>query len=249
MTEYPVSRLSQFIELTDRQKAQVQALGEAPQSYGARTIIRREGEDPSTVFLLLRGWASSSQLLPDGRRQITKVHLPGDMLGTPSMCLTRAAETLTTLTAATVSRVSVVALGKLMMEEPRIAMGLFLCAQQERVALMDSLAAIGQTSALARLSGLLLCFHERLKLCGTITGDTYDLPVTQEQIADVLGLTSVHVNRTMRELDRMGVITRVGHRVTLDVAALQKISGRPNRVYVREPDWMGGKGNPQLQVA
>lgn len=237
----PLHRFEEFLQLTDADAQAVRALGEPPVDLPRHAVLRREGEAPRHIHILLGGWVASSVLLPGGERQIVKFHLPGDLLGTPSICLAQAADTLTALTPVTVSRVSLSAFGALFATSPRFAAAMFLSAQRERVALMDRLAAIGRTAAIARVAALLLDIEERLRAAGLTDGDGFDLPVTQEQIGDHVGLTAVHVNRVFRQMVEGGLIVRDRQRIVLqDVARLKGMSARQQRVMARDNGWMLG---------
>ncbi|WP_081668630.1 Crp/Fnr family transcriptional regulator [Sphingomonas phyllosphaerae] len=219
----------------------MQALGEPPAAFPRHAVLRREGEPPRYIYLLLSGWVGSSVLLPGGERQIVKFHLPGDMLGTPSMCLAQAADTLTALTPVTISRVPLAAFGALFASSPRFAAAMFLSVQRERVALMDRLAAVGRTPAIARVAALLLDVEERLRAMGAASDDGFDMPLTQEQIGDHLGLTAVHVNRVFRQMAETGLVSRDRHRIKLlDAARLRSMSARQQRVMTRDAAWLLG---------
>lgn len=237
----PLHRFEEFIPLTDADTEAVRALGEAPVDLPRHAVLRREGEPPRHIYLLLSGWVASSVLLPGGERQIVKFHLPGDMLGTPSMCLAQAADTLTALTAVTVSRVPLAAFGAAFAASPRFAAAMFLSVQRERVALMDRLAAVGRTAAIARVAALLLEMEERSRAVYGGTAGTFDLPLTQEQIGDHLGLTAVHVNRVFRQMVNSGLISRERQRVVLcDPARLRAMSARQQRVPAADSGWILG---------
>ena len=217
-------------------------LGEPPVALTRHTVLRREGEVPRHIYLLLSGWLGASVLLPGGERQIVKFHLPGDLLGTPSMCLAQAADTLTALTPITVSRVSLAAFGALFASSPRFAAAMFLSVQRERVALMDRLAAIGRTPAIARVAALLLDVQERLKPLGLAEDEGFDMPLTQEQIGDHLGLTAVHVNRVFRQMADTGLVSRDRQRIVLlDPARLRSMSARQQRIMTPDASWLLGE--------
>lgn len=234
----PLHRFEEYLPLD---ACEVRSLGEPPLDLPRHTILRREGEVPRHIYLLVGGWVASSVLLPGGERQIVKFHLPGDVLGTPSMCLAQAADTLTALTAITVSRVPLASFGALFMRSPRFAAAMFLSVQKERVALMDRLAAVGRTSALARVAALLLDLEDRLRAAGLAVDGGFELPVTQEQIGDHLGLTAVHVNRVFRQLGDERLIARQRQRITLlDIPRLAQVSARPRRAMARDAEWLVG---------
>ncbi|MBB3694253.1 Crp/Fnr family transcriptional regulator [Sphingomonas sp. BK580] len=237
----PLHRFNESIVLPAADIERIQAMGEPPMRLARHAVLRREGEPPRFIYLLIEGWVASSVLLPGGDRQITKFHLPGDLLGTPSMCLERTADTLTALTPASVSRVSLASFGELFQRSPSFAAAMLLSIQRERVALMDRLAAVGRTPALARVSALLLDLAERLGALSGGTIDEFELPVTQEQIGDHLGLTAVHVNRVFRQLVDTGLIRRNRQRVTLlDRQRLRSVSARQEREPAKDVSWLVG---------
>lgn len=204
-------------------------------------IVRAEGMPVNGFHVLLDGWVSSSIAVSDGGRQIVKIHLPGDILGAPSLALRHTAETLTALTQVRVRHIEAEKLGRIFHIAPRMGAALFLSAQQERVILMDRIASVGRTQAGGRVAALLLHLHERLSLIDPDRGPSFELPLTQEQIGDVIGVTSVHVNRTFRDLERRGFIVRDGMHFTLpNVPGLRALAGLPTREWARDVRWIDG---------
>lgn len=237
--ELPLHRFAEFAPLTDDEVAQVRALGEPPVRLRRRTVIRREGDEPRFAWLLLDGWVGSSILLSAGERQLVKFHLPGDILGSTSVCFTAAVDTLFALTPATVSRVPMARFIELFRSSPRFAARMFLSAQRERVALMDRLASIGRTPAIARVAGMLLDLHDRLRHIGHVAEDGFDVRVTQEEIGDYLGLTAVHVNRVLRQLQNERLIRRRLHRIAIvDPDGLRQRAGQTIRTLDLASDWV-----------
>jgi CRP/FNR family transcriptional regulator, anaerobic regulatory protein len=202
-------------------------------------IIRAQGEEVEHVYLLAKGWVTSSILLPEGERQIVRVHLPGDVLGTASVVLETAAETLTAVTTAEVHTITIRDYFRLYWEAPRVAAALFLKAQQERVALMDRLTAVGRTSSARRLASLLVHLHDRLGQINQSGDNSFHLPLTQVDLADMLGITPIHMNRVIKTLKSTGFIGLSGSKVTLnDVQRLREFSALPQRDWVRQPAWL-----------
>ncbi len=213
-----------------------------------REIIRAQGDAVNEVYFLTEGWVACSMNVRNGRRQIVSISLPGDLLGVPSLCLSRAALTFEALTPAVVQVISLDAFAGLFMKMPRLALSMFLVSQQERVLLMERLASLGQTKAVQRLAAFLLHIYERLQRTCPIVDQTFELPLTQADLAEIVGLTFVHVNRSLRELDRSGLIQRTGKRITLvDLEGLHQLAGLPNHQFVRDPDWLNGE--PQRRQA
>jgi CRP-like cAMP-binding protein len=159
------------------------------------------------------------------------------MLGTPSLTLPNAAETLIALTRSTVEIVPVGAFAKLFMTQPRIAAATFMIAQKERVLLMDRLTSIARTSAAQRLAAFLLNVYERLTVVG-LKEPTFDLPLSQDELADVLGITPVHANRTLFLLQDAGLIHRKGKCISLlSIPGLRSFGAVPPRRFERSRDW------------
>lgn len=209
------------------------------QQVARHRTIRREGDRVQSVYMLLDGWALSSITLADGRRQIVKAHLPGDILGSPSIALAAAAETLTALTQVRIRSVSLAAFGSIFERLPHLAALMFLSAQQERVILMDRLCSVARTSAESRLAALILHLRDRLALLQPDLNARFEHPLTQEQLGDILGLTSVHVNRVFRVLEGKRLIRRDGYAIELlDIAALRRLSGVPARTLAQDLSWL-----------
>lgn len=236
---FSTARLAEFRSPSPTELEIFSSLAGPVQQIARSRTIRREGDPPQSIHMLLEGWAISSMTLADGGRQILKVHLPGDILGTPSMALDRAAETLTALTPVRLRSISLSAFGGLFTRAPHMAALMFLSVQQERVMLMDRLCSIGRTSAESRLADFLVHLHGRLNVVHPGTGPRFEHPLTQEQIGDVIGLTAVHVNRVFRTLEDKGLILRDGHMIELlDIPALRKLSGVPPRTLARDLSWL-----------
>lgn len=239
LEDIPYHRFSEFATLSESEVSQIRALGEPPVKLPRHAVIRREGEKPAFVYLLIDGWVGSSMLLAAGERQIVKLHLPGDLVGGASLCLAASADTLFTLSPVTISRVPVVRFGALFMDSPRFAARIFLGAQRTGIGLMDRLALMGRSPAIARAAAMLLDLHERLNLIGQVTDDEFDLRMTQEEIGDFLGLTAVHVNRVFQQLQAEGLIRRRRQRVAiLDLSGLRQRSGQSRRTIASDFDWL-----------
>ncbi len=236
---YPIHRYRALANLTDLEERALRELGPIETQRRRGETFQREGDQLSGFHLHNAGWISSSIVLRGGRRLIQKVHLPGDILGTPSMALQTAAHTLTCITDAVTAYVPYTRFRDLYTLAPRVAALFTMAVQIERLSLIDMLAAVGHASARARLSRLLLDLRARLAPLGLVEDDAFDLPLTQEVLGDLLGLTSVHVNRTIRDMEREGLIARSDHRIKLvDVAKLQNLSPLPLRQLAFEPPWL-----------
>lgn len=239
MRRGPFHRLNEFITLTQEELNAFRGMTSATLKLSRDEIVRAQGDSVTELYFVIDGWVAASVGLPDGKRQIIRVHLAGDLLGAPSLTLPRAMESLVALTPATVDVIPLQAFGELFNRMPRLAAAMFLTSQKERVALIDRIVSIGQTKALQRISAFLLHLHDRLKLIDPRIDKTFELPLMQQQVGDLLGMTMVHVNRTVKAMERNGLIHRKGRCWTLrDIPALRELSAIPERNFVREPEWL-----------
>lgn len=238
MPPFPQHRFGEFAALSDAQRDALSRLAATPRQFRRRALIRREGDEPTCVWLLHEGWVGSAIDLPNAKRQLVKIHLPGDVLGSTSMSLVHACDTLEALSDAWVSAVPFTALSAIFDQDPRLAMTFLLSVQKERLALMHRLAAVSRSSAYERVAGLVLDLLDRGRVAGVVDGNAVRCPLTQEHIADVLGLTNVHVNRIMRRLNEARLIEGTyGRFLVLDEPALRALSLFDPR-YVAEPAWL-----------
>jgi CRP-like cAMP-binding protein len=239
MDDAPLHRLHEFVRPSSEELDALRSAAGERLTLDRKQAIRRQGEKVNDVYFLASGWVASCVDTATGRRQIVKVHLPGDLLGVPSMCLERAGESLVALTRVTVDVIPLRSFARLFEEAPRLGFAIFLSTQQERVMLMDRITSIGRTTAPQRIAALLVHIHDRLKLVDERNGRSFELPLTQEELAQATGLTAVHINRTFQELDRMEIIQRRDRRITLtDLRALRELAALPSRKFVREPAWL-----------
>ena len=205
----------------------------------AGQVLMAEGGDSHSLFVVRQGWMHSSVRLNSGGRQILRFHYAGDLIGTSSIAWAQASTTLTAVSDCLVTTLPKPELGLLFKSQPRIAGLLYAIAAAENVAMADRLTSIGRMSATERLTTLLLDILARLRVTAGGVIDSFELPLTQSDLGDALGLTKVHVNRTIRGLERDGVIERTGRRIRiLDEAALVEQTGFTDRYGVIATDWL-----------
>jgi len=198
---------------------------EAPQRTAAReTIILSPELRGPPVLLLRRGLAYRSTTLANGARAIVDVFLTGDIVGIEHAVAARAAFELW---AADVVTYSFLSPGKLcqLMANPEIALGIMaLTAEQQRWR-EQHIVALTRLNARGRIAAFVLEIYDRLRQHQLVTGSSFILPLTQEQIADHLGLTMVHVSRTLRRLreERLVLVDRQVI-IIIDLAGLRRIA-------------------------
>lgn len=239
MNDMWLRRISEFIDPTTAELAALEGAKLTRRTFKRNGIISSQGECVKEVYFVVHGWVGSSMEMSMGRDQLANIFLPGDFAGLPDIALKRGATTLIALTDVTVDVIPLDRLARLFEKAPRFLFMLFVMTQRERVLLTDQLAVIGQSRAIQRVAALILHIHRRLSVLRPEPGSVVDWPLTQQRVADAVGLTSVHVNRTFRELTERGLITRKGKQIRLlDVGTLSKLSGLPERSFAKEPAWL-----------
>jgi CRP-like cAMP-binding protein len=180
----------------------VQALLEASQNVcavGMRRDLVREGENPEHVQLILEGWACRYQQLENGNRQTTAFLLPGDFCDTHITLFNEMDHSISTITECKVARIPRATIEALT-ARPGIARAFWWAGLVDEAILRAWIVNLGSRDALPRLGHLLCELYSRLANVGRASNDTLVLPITQEDLGDALGLTSVHVNRSLRKL-------------------------------------------------
>lgn len=231
--------LGEFVTLVPGEQAALEQMEERQRHIRRGAILLREHEPADELFILRKGLAMSYVLLDDGSRQILRFHFPGDMLGMSSIIYRESPETLCALSDCVVCPFDRRAFSDLTVAHPRLSSLILVLCQIERVALTDRLAALGRTSAKARVAALLLELRNRLRGTDKTIEKAFNLGLTQEEIGDATGLTSVHVNRMLRQLEEEGMIARESGRVTLiDEAALAQTANYVNRYEGLDLSWL-----------
>lgn len=194
-------------------------------SIKARRDIIREGDRPDHVHVMIEGWACRYKILPDGSRQITAFLISGDLCDIHIMLFDQMDHSIGSVSDCKVAFVPRAKMAELT-GRPDLAKALWWANLVDEAMLRSWVVNVGRRDAFARLSHLLCELHARLTNVGLANGCEFELPLTQEALGDALGLTSVHVNRTLKRLREEGLIAFPGqHIVLLDVARLQKLAG------------------------
>lgn len=204
-------RLSHHVVLTAAEQASLDRLENQERQVRRGTVVIAEGEPARELHVVQKGWLQSSVLLGNGGRQIMRINLPGDVIGLGALAFEEATETVAALSDVTLCPFDRERLATLFNDHPRLMALLFALTIADRAALADRLASIGRTSARARVASLLCEIFARLRLVHGPDTMVAHLPLTQEEIGDATGLTSVHVNRMIRGLVDDGVIERSGN--------------------------------------
>ncbi|WP_343228438.1 Crp/Fnr family transcriptional regulator [Sphingomonas yunnanensis] len=234
-------RIGDMIILTAPERAALDHLGERERTVRKGMTLVRENERSTELFALKSGMLIAYVLLDDGSRQILRFIFPGDLTGMAVIAFGRAPHALLALAdsvAVPIDRTQVV---DIVFRFPRVALALAALEQVERATLTDRLAGLGRMPARGRVAAVLLDLRDRIRRQDDSTGDSFALGLTQEEIGDATGLTAVHVNRMLRQLEEQGLIARSGGRVTLlDEARLIRSANHVDRLAAVDLSWLPG---------
>jgi CRP-like cAMP-binding protein len=192
----------------------------------ANRYIVREGDRPPGATLIIEGLAFRHRVTVNGARQILSVHIPGDFVDLEGTLLKQSDHSVQALSRCKVAVVPRDAVIALIDTRARVAHAMWIDTLIDGSIFREWIVNVGQRDARAGMCHLLCEFSRRLEVAGLADEDGYELPMTQEQLADALGITPVHVNRVLKDLDREGLIVRDKRFVRVpDWAALRKVAG------------------------
>ena len=238
-------RLGDLIQLSPAEQAALARLEERERHLKRGAVLVRENDPAPEMFILRAGSMMSYVLLDNGSRQILRFLFPGDMVAITGLVYRDAPENVIALTDCTVAPFEKPALSRIVVEHPRLAALMVVYNQIERMALTDRLAGLGRSSAKARVAAILLEIRGRRRIVDREIGDSFLLGLTQEEIGDATGLTSVHVNRMFRQLENEHLIARENGRVTiLDERALSRTANFVNRYSNLDLSWLPEPRSP-----
>lgn len=167
------------------------------------TIIA-EGSASEDLYTLYSGWAYRFKTLSDGRRQILNFLLPGDFIGLQEKIAETSPYGIEAMTPVLLCRFDRNGLWELYRNHPGLGYDVTWITATQKHVLDENLLSVGRRSAIERVATLLVQIFKRLKMLGLARGNTIDFPLNQQHIADALGLSLVHTNKTLRRLSQMG---------------------------------------------
>lgn len=170
--------------------------------------IIRDGDHPEHICLLLTGFAHRYKITGEGGRQIISIHMASEFVDLQNGLLTVADHSVQTLTEVEAAYIPRRAIEELMFGNPAIARALWIDTLIDASIFREWVVNVGRRDSRARVAHLLCEFSLRMEAAGLASNHHYELPMTQEQLADAVGLTSVHVNRVLKQLGQDGLISR-----------------------------------------
>jgi CRP-like cAMP-binding protein len=210
-----IRKLDGFAPLADSERAALVGLTRYIRPVERHTILVDQDGVADHVLIVFSGFASRSKRRASGRRQILAYLIPGDLCDRGALHGYPLDHTIEALTPCRIARVPRTAYLELLGQHPRIALALQRAKLAEEATAHEWMANIGMRSGPERMAHLLCELLERLGSIGEVAAGQFDMPLTQIDLADTLGLSSVHVNRVLQALRRDGLITLGGRRLRI----------------------------------
>jgi CRP-like cAMP-binding protein len=234
---YPlIERLAAFVPLTEAEHGFLRELHANRRTIARQREVIVAGRRYDGLFILCDGIVLRYKVLSDGKRQILGLGLPGDLIGFPTCLFTDAVNSVSAVTDIVVASIPFTRLFELFRTWPRLGIALFWACAHEAAIYGEHLVNLGRRTAYQRLGHLILELHARLRAVGRAGPASYSLPLTQEVLADVLGLSGPHVNRMVRSLREEGLASIEGRAVVIhDMTGLAVLARFEDHYLAAEP--------------
>ena len=238
---HPFVRKIESVALFDLSAAERNALATLPMQvarYDAHQDVAKEFDRPTRCFAVLAGLAATYKTTPEGRRQVMAYHVPGDVPDFQSLHLEVLDFSISAETDLAIGFVAHGALRAMFEEHPRLAGAFWRTTLIEGSLAREWALNNSRREAYPRMAHLFCELMVRLDAVGLVQDQSFPLPLTQYELGDALGITSVHVNRVLKELRDSGIIALSGGRLTVhDIAALKSVADfDPTYLHLRRSE-------------
>jgi CRP-like cAMP-binding protein len=219
-----LSRLDAAHNFSAAEREMVLGLFSTIESFPPRAWLRKEGEPGVDPFLLIEGLASCVRQTPSGRRQIVAVLTPGDLCDGEESISPLASQSVQALSGCRLAPIPSQAMADLLCLSPRVTLALRKLQLEQRRIQGEWLVNLGSRSTAGRLANFFCEMYERLKRVGLVRASVYNLPLTQQDLAEITGVSVIHVNRVLQQFRRTNLIRfSEGVLEILDLRKLQAI--------------------------
>ena len=225
-------KLERRARLGEEDREALLALPHQLRRVSAGAHIIRDGDRAEHCCLLLSGFAFRHKITGEGGRQVLSLHLAGDFVDLQNSLLEVADHNVQMLTDGDVAFVPREAIKALALARPAVGVALWVDTLVDSAIFREWVVNVGRRDARTRIAHILCEFSLRLEEAGLAENHRYELPMTQEQLADAVGLTSVHVNRVLRQLAEEGLISRNKRAITIEDWARMRDAGDFNERYL-----------------
>lgn len=210
-----IRKLEHFTQFTDQERQVLSGLSDLPVVVAPRQDIIQEGDNPTGVNLIVAGYAFRYKALSDGRRQILGYFVPGDICDLRVFVLKRMDHSIAALTQVAVRLIPEKRILDITETYPRIMRALWWATLVEESVTREWLLSMGQRNAVERVAHLFCEIFYRASAVGATEGLTVPLPLRQTDLAEMTGLSVVHVNRVLQDLRKRGLIAFDGQILTI----------------------------------
>jgi CRP-like cAMP-binding protein len=207
-----VRKLEYRGRFTEEDRAAIRALPHRVKVLEQHDYVIRQGDRAEFSCVLLTGYCVRHKIVGNGQRQIMAIHMRGELVDLQNSLLSFADHAVQMLTPGKIAMIAREEVLKLAFERPEVGKAMWLDTLVDGSVFREWIANVGRRDAKTRIAHLLCEFSMRLKHAGLGEQSNYELPMTQEQLADSTGLTPVHVNRTLKALEADGLIERTSAR-------------------------------------
>jgi CRP-like cAMP-binding protein len=229
-------KLSYWFALDEADKQAVLALPHRVRTMERHHYLVREREKATHCCVMLSGYSIRHKVVVGGARQIVAIHMAGDIVDLQNSVLGTADHSVQMLTKGDVAFIPREAVQQLALDHPRIGLAMWRDTLVDGSIFREWIANVGRRDARTRMAHVLCEFALRLKVAGLGEPANYELPMTQEELADVVGLTSVHVNRTLKHLELEKLITRNKRSVSISDWQRLADTGDFDQTYLHLPN-------------
>jgi CRP-like cAMP-binding protein len=218
-------------------RAALLALPHTVRTLERNNYVVREFDRATHSCVMLSGYSVRHKVVASGQRQIVAIHMKGEIVDLQNSYLGHADHSVQMLTAGKIAMIPVGAVDRLAFERPEIGRAMWIDTLVDGSIFREWIANVGRRDARTRIAHLLCEFSLRLEVAGLGEQSNYQLPMTQDQIADATGLTPVHVNRTLKALGEDGLIDRADPR-SIVIGNWKKLAeaGDFNSAYLHMPE-------------
>jgi CRP-like cAMP-binding protein len=206
--ECALRRSGAFKPISDMELAFINEMKRDHLVYPPGAEIIAAGADQAELYTLYAGWAIRCKTLPDGRRQILNIILPGDLIGLQGAMFEAAAYSVEALTEVHLCLLPRRKVWSLFENMPELAFDVSWLGSREESIVDENLTSAGQRTAAERIAALIIQLYKRLNMLGLVANGAMPFPLTQQHIADTLGLSLVHTNKSLAKLRKLGMFSQ-----------------------------------------
>ena len=220
-----------FKDKTDDEVRFIQSMKVEHRHLAPGADIIHPGQEDAELYTLFSGWAFRYQLLPDGRRQILNFLLPGDLVGLQASLLSAAQHGIEALTDVELCVFPRKRVWDLFVRMPSLSYEIAWLGSREESLIDQNLTSVGQRNAGERIAALVISLYRRADALGLVAENSFRFPLSQQQLADALGLSLVHTSKTWSRLRKAGLFATSDGRLTL---LNPRLTSRMALLYERE---------------